>query len=69
VTKNIVVKALLHPGVALFGLAGLALLVWLAAPPLPILGGFIKFAAFVTMIFGLVGGFFLTVMVNRAEAP
>ncbi len=68
-TKDIVVKLLMHPGVALFGLAVLALIVWLAAPSLPILGGFIKFAAFITMIFGLVGGFFLTVMVNRAEAP
>jgi hypothetical protein len=68
VTKNIDVKLLMHPGIALFGLAALALLVWLVAPSLPILGGFIKFAAFLTMTFGIVGGVFLTFMVNKAEA-
>ncbi len=61
-------KLLLHPGGALFALAAFALLVWLVAPSLPVLGGVIKFAAFVTMIFGVVGGVFLTFMVNKAEA-
>ncbi|MBT8240785.1 MAG: hypothetical protein KJN63_06115 [Acidimicrobiia bacterium] len=61
-------KLLLHPGGALFVLAAVALLVWLVAPSLPIVGGIIKFTAFVTMVFGVVGGIFLTFMVNRAQA-
>lgn len=60
-------KLLLHPGGALFVLAALALLVWLLAPAVPVLGSFIKFAAFVTMVFGVVGGALLTFMVSKAE--
>ncbi|MGI9608729.1 MAG: hypothetical protein ACR2NL_00390 [Acidimicrobiia bacterium] len=62
-------KLLLHPGGALFLLAALAFLVWLIAPSLPLIGGLIKFASFLTMIFGVVGGVFLTFMVNKAETP
>jgi membrane associated rhomboid family serine protease len=63
------VKLLLHPGGALFMLAALAFLVWLVAPALPLIGGIIKLAAFCTMVFGVVGGVFLTFMVNKAESP
>jgi hypothetical protein len=62
------VKLLLHPGGALFVLAAFALLVWLVAPSLPIVGGLIKFMAFVTIVFGVVGGVFLTFMVNKSQA-
>ena len=61
-------KLLLHPGGALFVLAAVALIVWLMAPAVPVLGGFIKFAAFITMVFGVVGGALLTFMVNKGEA-
>ena len=61
-------KLLLHPGGALFVLAAFALIVWLIAPAVPVLGGFIKFAAFITMVFGVVGGALLTFMVNKGEA-
>ena len=61
-------KLLLHPGAALLALALLGLIVWLVAPGLPLLGNLIKFVAFVTMVFGVVGGVFLTFMVNKAEA-
>lgn len=62
-------KLLLHPGGALFALAALALIVWLVAPAVPVVGGIIKFAAFITMVFGVVGGALLTFMVSKAEAP
>ncbi len=60
-------KLLLHPGGALFVLAGLAFLVWLLAPSIPVLGGFVRFAAFFAMIFGVIGGLFLTFVVKKAE--
>jgi len=61
-------KLLLHPGGALFVLAALALVVWLIAPSIPVIGGFLKLAAFFAVIFGVVGGIFLTFVVNKSEA-
>ncbi len=60
-------KLLLHPGGALFVLALVAFLVWLIAPSIWIIGGVVRLLAFCTMVFGIVGGAFLTFFVNQAE--
>ena len=62
-------KLLLHPGGALFVLAGLAFIARRLLPldRIPLIGGFVMTVAFFAMIFGLIGGVFLTLMVRRGE--
>ncbi len=62
-------KLLLHPGGALFVLAGLAFIARRVLPldRVPLIGGFAMTVAFFAMIFGLVGGVFLTLIVRRGE--
>ncbi len=60
-------KLLLHPGGALFVLALVAFIVWLIAPSLWIIGGVVRLLAFCAMVFGIVGGAFLTFFTSNAE--
>lgn len=60
-------KVLLHPGGALLVLAGLAFVVRLFSGWIPLLGGFISAVALFAMIFGFIGGVFLTLVVRRGE--
>lgn len=60
-------KVLLHPGGALFVLAGLAFVVRLFANWIPLLGGFVATVALFAMIFGFIGGVFLTLVVRKGE--
>lgn len=60
-------KVLLHPGGALFVLAGLAFVVRLFANWIPFLGGFVATVALFAMVFGFIGGVFLTLVVRKGE--
>ncbi len=62
-------KLLMHPGGALFAMAGMAFVFRLFADKIPVIGGFVMAVAFFAMIFGLIGGVFLTIMVRRNETP
>jgi len=62
-------KLLLHPGGALFVMAGLAFVLRLFGDNIPVIGGFVVTVAFFAMIFGLIGGVFLTVMMRKSETP
>ncbi len=62
-------KLLLHPGGALFVLAGLAFVVRLISPSLPILSGLVGTVALFAMLFGFIGGVFLTLAVRKGESP
>lgn len=63
-------KVLLHPGGALFVMAGIAFLMRRFVPldRIPLLGGVLMTVAFFAMIFGLIGGIYLTIMVRKGEA-
>ncbi len=63
-------KVLLHPGGALFVMAGIAFLMRRFVPldRIPLLGGVMMTVAFFAMIFGLIGGIYLTIMVRKGEA-
>jgi hypothetical protein len=63
-------KVLLHPGGALFVMAGIAFLLRRFVPidRVPLIGGAMMTVAFFAMIFGLLGGIFLTIMVRKGEA-
>ncbi|NNF52927.1 MAG: hypothetical protein HKN03_00645 [Acidimicrobiales bacterium] len=60
-------KVLLHPGGALLILALVAFLVWLVTPSIWVIGGVVRLLAFFTMVFGIVGGAFLTFFAKKAE--
>lgn len=62
-------KLLLHPGGALFTMAGLAFFVRMTARWIPFLGGFISTVALFAIIFGVLGGIFLTFVVRKSESP
>ncbi len=62
------VKLMQHPGSALFAMALLALIVFLLAPDVALIGSLVRFVAFFTMIFGTVGGAFLAFIVRKGEA-
>lgn len=63
-------KLFLHPGGALFLMSGLAFFIrqFLPIDRLPLVGGVAMTLLFFAMIFGLVGGVFLTLKVRQAEA-
>jgi hypothetical protein len=63
-------KVLLHPGGALFVMAALAFLLRRFVPidRVPLIGGAMMAIALFAMIFGVLGGIFLTIMVRRGEA-
>jgi membrane associated rhomboid family serine protease len=60
-------KVLLHPGGALLAMAALAFAVRLFASSIPVIGGFVMTVALFAMIFGLIGGAFLTFVVSKGE--
>ncbi len=60
-------KVLLHPGGALFAMAALAFIVRLFAASIPIIGGFVMTVALFAMVFGLIGGAYLTFVVGKGE--
>ncbi|MGI9608727.1 MAG: hypothetical protein ACR2NL_00380 [Acidimicrobiia bacterium] len=62
-------KVLLHPGGALFVMAGLAFVLRrLPVDRIPLIGGIAMTLLFIAMIFGFIGGIFLTLKVRQAEA-
>ncbi len=63
-------KLLLHPGGALFVMSGLAFLIRRLVPidRLPLIGGVAMTVLFFAMIFGFIGGVFLTLKVRQAES-
>ena len=63
-------KLLLHPGGALFVMSGLAFFIRRLLPVdrLPLIGGVAMTLLFFAMVFGFIGGVFLTLKVRQAEA-
>ncbi len=63
-------KLLLHPGGALFVMAALAFMLRRFVPidRVPLVGGALMTIAFFAMIFGVIGGVFLTIMMRKGEA-
>lgn len=62
-------KVLLHPGGALFVMAALAFVLrQLPVGRLPLVGGLAMTLLFFAMVFGFIGGIFLTIKMRQAEA-
>jgi hypothetical protein len=63
-------KLLLHPGGALFVMAAIAFVLRRFVPidRVPLIGGAMMTVALFAMIFGVIGGVFLTIMMRKGEA-